>query len=75
MINESGKNTRLSKKYRMKLWPLRAATRVGQNAMAIQMIKPIRPQATHMVVLPSAARCQPAVMMLRQRAGRIRRMG
>ena len=64
MINESGKNTRLSKKYRMKLWPLRAATRAGQNAMAIQMIKPMRPQANHMIVLPSAERRRLDVMML-----------
>jgi hypothetical protein len=27
---------RLKRKYRKKLWPFRAATRAGQNAMAIQ---------------------------------------
>ena len=37
-INAAGKNTRLKRKKPMKLCPLRAATRAGQNAIAIQMI-------------------------------------
>lgn len=35
--NESGKNSRLSRKYPIKLCPLRAATLAGQNAIAIQI--------------------------------------
>jgi hypothetical protein len=38
-INESGKNTRLRRKYRRKLCPFRLATLAGQNAIAIQMMK------------------------------------
>ena len=38
MISASGKKMMLKMKYRMKLWPLRRATRAGQNAMAIQMM-------------------------------------
>src|SRR4051794_24887709 len=34
-INDAGKKTRLNRKKARKLWPLRAATRAGQNAMAI----------------------------------------
>ena len=33
----AGKNNRLKMEYPMKLWPFRAATRAGQNAIAIQM--------------------------------------
>src|SRR6266567_4906159 len=33
----AGKKNRLKTKYPMKLWPLRPATRAGQNAIAIQM--------------------------------------
>jgi hypothetical protein len=37
MISAAGKKTRLSRKNPMKLWPFRAATRAGQNAIATQM--------------------------------------
>src|SRR6266516_4317415 len=33
----AGKKNRLKMKYPIKLWPLRPATRAGQNAIAIQM--------------------------------------
>ena len=33
----AGKKNRLKMKYPMKLWPLRPATRAGQNAITIQM--------------------------------------
>jgi hypothetical protein len=35
--SESGKNNKLNKKNPIKLWPLRAATRAGQKAIAIQI--------------------------------------
>jgi hypothetical protein len=41
MISASGKKSRLSRKYPMKLWPLRAATLAGQKAIAIQMTTPM----------------------------------
>jgi hypothetical protein len=52
MTNDSGKNKRLRRKYPMKLCPLRAATRAGQNAMAIQMMSPMMPIPNHMMMLP-----------------------
>src|SRR6266576_4213281 len=36
-MSAAGKKNRLKTKYPMKLWPLRPATRAGQNAIAIQM--------------------------------------
>jgi len=35
MIRARGKNKRLRRKYPTKLWPFRAATLAGQNAIAI----------------------------------------
>ena len=35
----------------MKLCPLRAATRAGQNAIATHRMRPISPQANHMMHL------------------------
>ena len=35
----------------MKLWPFRCATRAGQNAMAIQTIRPTTPTQTTSVLL------------------------
>jgi hypothetical protein len=37
-IKANGQKNRLRMKKPMKLWPLRLATRAGQNARAIQMI-------------------------------------
>src|SRR6478735_4597466 len=43
----------------MKLWPLRAATRAGQNAMATQMIKKrIDPSHQFMPYLRDSGRCR-----------------
>jgi hypothetical protein len=36
-INAAGKKIKLKMKYKKKLWPLRPATRAGQNAIAIQI--------------------------------------
>jgi hypothetical protein len=38
VIRAAGKNTRLNRKKPIKLWPFRAATLAGQNAMATQMM-------------------------------------
>jgi hypothetical protein len=39
-------------KYPMRLCPLRPATRAGQNAIAIQMMRPMMPTPNHMTVSP-----------------------
>ena len=41
-------------KYPMALCPLRAATLAGQNAIAIQMMRPMMPRPNHMMSFPHA---------------------
>ncbi len=46
-MRAAGKNTKLKMKKRKKLWPFRAATLAGQNAMAIQMTRARIDQSHH----------------------------
>jgi hypothetical protein len=43
----AGKKIRLNMKYPMKLWPFRAATLAGQNAIAIQTMRARIDQSHH----------------------------
>jgi hypothetical protein len=59
----AGNKNRLKMKNPVKLWPVRPATRAGQNAMAIQMIADKIRQRTGMAVSPSRVRLERACLL------------
>ena len=54
-MSAAGKKNRLKMKYPMKLWPLRPATRAGQNAIAIQTTASTIHQMVDMTYPPISA--------------------
>ena len=54
-MRAAGKNTKLKMKKRKKLWPFRAATLAGQNAIAIQMTRARIDQSHHPLAASNAS--------------------
>jgi hypothetical protein len=68
-MSAAGKKNRLKMKYPMKLWPLRPATRAGQNAITIQTKAIKTHHRMDMTYSPSAFRAERCYVLLNSSPG------